>query len=146
MYGTIAIGALLAAEDGLRETYPETVFSAVLALVLYWFAHSYSDLLGNRLATGERLSVSALGRTFVRDWAIVRGAGAPLIALLIAWAAGAEQTTAVTAALWTCVGSLLALELLAGLRARARPWELVLEGCIGAALGLGVLALRAILH
>jgi hypothetical protein len=146
VYGTIAIGALLAAENGLRETYPETIGSAVLALVLYWFAHSYSDLLGRRLATGERLGVSVLGQTFLRDWAIVRGAGAPLVALLIAWVTGAEQTTAVTAALWTCAGSLVALELLAGLRARAQPRELVLEGCIGAAMGLGVLALRAILH
>jgi hypothetical protein len=146
VYGTITIGALLAAESGLRDTYPETIGSATLALLLYWLAHSYAELLGHRLATGARLSVSELGRAFVRDWAIVRGAGAPLLALLIGWAVGAAQTTAVTAALWTCAGSLVAFELLAGLRARARPRELVLEGCVGATMGLGVIALKAILH
>jgi len=76
----------------------------------------------------------------------VRGAGAPLLALLVAWAVGASQETGVTVALWTCVASLLAFELLAGLRARAQPAELALELCIGATMGFGVILLRVILH
>jgi len=146
VYGTITLGALLAAEDGLHDTYAETVGSVVAALVLYWLAHSYAEELGLRLASGGRLTPRALGRALVRDWAIVRGTAAPLLALLAAWAVGAGQETAVTVALWTCAASLVALELLAGLRARARPGELALEVCVGAAMGLGVIALRAILH
>ncbi len=146
VYGTITLGALLAAEDGLHDTYVETVGSVVLALLLYWLAHSYAELLGQRLATGGRLTARALGQALGRDWAIVRGTAAPLLALVVAWAAGADQQTAVTVALWTCVASLVALELLAGLRARARPGELALEMCVGAAMGLAVIALRAILH
>jgi hypothetical protein len=146
VYGTLSIGTILAAESGLRETYPETVGSAVLALALYWLARSYADLLGQRLASGERLSAAGLARFFVHDRAILRGAYPPLLALLIGWAVGAAQTTALNAAVWTAAGSLVAFELLAGLRARARPAELVFEGCVGAAMGLGILALRAILH
>jgi hypothetical protein len=146
VYGTLTIGALLAAESALHDTYPETVGSVAVALVTYWLAHSYAELLGRRLATHERLTVRGLGRALGRDWAIVRGAGAPLLALLVAWAVGASQETAVTAALWTCAVSLVAFELLAGLRARARPAELTLELCVGAAMGLGVVALRVILH
>ena len=146
VYGTITIGALLAAESSLRDTYPETVGAIVVALLVYWLAHSYAELLGQRLTAGERLTVSGLGRALGRDWAIVRGAGAPLLALLIAWTVGANQETGVTVALWTCVASLLAFELLAGLRARAQPAELALKLCIGAAMGLGVILLRVILH
>jgi hypothetical protein len=146
VYGTITIGALLAAESSLRDTYPETVGSLVVALLVYWLAHSYAELLGQRLSAGERLTLSGLGRALGRDWAIVRGAGAPLVALLVAWAVGASQDTGVTVALWTCVASLLAFELLAGLRARAQPAELALELCIGATMGLGVILLRVILH
>ncbi len=146
VYGTITIGALLAAESSLRDTYPETVGAIVVALLVYWLAHSYAELLGQRLAAGERLTLSGLGRALGRDWAIVRGAGAPLVALLVAWAVGASQETGVTVALWTCVASLLAFELLAGLRTRAQPAELALELCIGAAMGLGVILLRVILH
>jgi hypothetical protein len=146
IYGLIAVGALLAAESGLHDTYPETIGSATIALAMYWIAHAYADVLGQRLETRERLTAATLGRNLLHDWAIMRGASPPLLALLLAWALGAGQETAVTAALWTTVVSLLVYELLAGLRARARPAELLLEGCVGAVMGLGVLALRVILH
>jgi hypothetical protein len=146
VYGTITVAALLAAESSLRETYLETVGSVALAMLLYWLGHSYADLLGHRIQAGERLTARELGRMLIRDWAIVRGAGAPLLALLIMWAVGASQQTAVTVGLWTCVVSLVAFELIAGLRARARPAELVLELSVGIAMGVGVIALRAILH
>jgi hypothetical protein len=146
VYGTITIGALLAAESSLRDTYAETVGAVTLALLVYWLAHAYSELLGNRLAAGARLTPARLGYALVRDWALVRGAGAPLLALLLAWALGASQETGATVGLWTCVASLLAFELLAGLRARARPAELALELSVGLAMGLGVIALRVILH
>ena len=146
MYGTITVGALLAAESSVRETYAETVSSVAVALVIYWLAHSYAELLGHRITAQKRLTLQELGRALGRDWAIVRGAGAPLLTLLIAWAVGAEQETAVTVALWICAGSLVAFELLAGLRARAGPAELALELCVGAAMGIGVVILRVILH
>lgn len=146
VYGLITIGALLAAESGLRETYPETVGSAAIAVVLYWFAHSYADVLGLRLSEQRRLGWRELWPTFVQDWAIVRGAGMPLLALLVAWAVGASQTAAVTAAVWTVVASLIAFEVAAGVRSRAKPAELVLEVLVGATMGLAILALRALLH
>ena len=146
IYGMIAIGALLAAESGLRDTYLETIASAMVALALYWLAHSYAHLLGQRLQTRERLSVGALGKNLLHDWAIMRGGAVPLLVLLACWAAGASQETAVTVDLWVTAASLLTFELLAGLRAKASPAELLLEGCVGAAMGIGVLALRVILH
>lgn len=146
VYGLIAVGALLAAESGLKETYPETIGSAAIAVTLYWFAHSYADVLGLRLTEQRRLGWSDLWHTFVQDWAIARGAGIPLLALLVAWAIGASQTTAVTSGVWTVVGSLIAFELAAGVRSRAKPVELVFDVTAGTTLGLGILALRALLH
>jgi hypothetical protein len=146
VYGLITVGSLLAAESGLRETYPETVGSAALAVVLYWFAHSYADVLGLRLSEQERFNWGDVGRTFGRDWAIARGAGVPLVALVVAWGTGASQQTAVTAAVWTAVASLVVFELAAGIRSRAGPVELVLEALVGATMGVAILALRALLH
>jgi signal transduction histidine kinase len=146
VYGLITVGALLAAESGLRDTYPETVGSAAIAVTLYWFAHSYADVLGLRLLEQRRLEWEELWRTFVQDWAIAKGAAAPLLALLVAWAAGASQTTAVAAGVWTVVGSLVAFEVAAGVRSRAKPAALMLDVLVGATLGLGILALRVVLH
>jgi hypothetical protein len=146
VYGIIVIGALLAAESGRHETYLDTVASAAIAAALYWFAHSYAEVLGSRLTSHERLSARALMRALGRDWAIVEGAALPLAALAIGWIAGTALQTAVTAALWSAVASLVAFELIAGVRSHASARELALEGCAGAAMGIAILALKIVLH
>ena len=146
VYGTIVIGALLAAESGRHEGYPDAVGSTLIALGLYWLAHAYAEVLGRRLALHERLTTVALRDALARDWAIVRGAAIPLLALLLAWALGAARETAVTAALWSTVTNLVALELLAGVRAHATRGELALEGGVGIAMGVAILALKIVLH
>lgn len=146
VYGLITVGALLAAESGLKDTYPETVGSTAIAMTLYWFAHAYADVLGLRLAEQRRVSWAELWHTFVQDWSIVRGAGLPLLALLVAWALGASQTTAVTAGVWAVVASLIVFELAAGVRSKAKPIELAFDVSAGTTLGLGILVLRVLLH
>jgi hypothetical protein len=142
----MVIGALLAAESGRHETYLETFASGAIAACLYWLAHAYATVLGRRLAARQQLTPAALVRALAHDWTIMRGSAVPLLALLLAWVIGASQQAAVNAALWTVAASLVVLELAAGSRARNRRGELVLEVCVGLALGLGVVALRVVLH
>jgi hypothetical protein len=146
VYGVILIGALIAAESGVHDGYPERVGSTVLALGIYWLAHAYSTVLGRRLSHQERLSAGALARALRQEWTIVRGASIPLLTLVVAWAAGASQTTAVNAAVWAAIASLIAFELLAGLRSQATPREIALESAFGITMGLGMLALKSLAH
>jgi hypothetical protein len=146
VFGLIALGALLAAESARHETYLEVVGTSMLALTLYWFAHAYGEIVGERMRSGARLSGQAVRRALVHDWPIMRGASAPLLAVLVCWVAGADTNTAVLAALWTCVGCLVAFELIAGLQAGAGPLELLIEGSIGAAMGIAILLLKIILR
>ncbi|MDE3069781.1 MAG: hypothetical protein KGJ43_03540 [Acidobacteriota bacterium] len=144
VYGLITVGALLAAESKIRDTYAETIGSVAVAILMYWFAHSYSQILGMRLATRKRLGWRVALHTFAHDWAIVKGAGLPLIALIGAWASGATVRGAANAAVWTAVASLVAFELAAGVRSHAGTRELALDAAVGIVMGLGILALRAI--
>jgi uncharacterized membrane protein len=146
VYGIIVIGALLAAESGRHETYLDTVISTVIAAALYWLAHAYSNTLGARLEQQERLSASTLAQALAHDWAIMCGAALPLLALLLAWAAGAPLQSAVTAALWSTIASLVVFEMFAGIRSRATPRELALDVCVGATIGVGILLLKIVLH
>ena len=146
VYGTLLIGTLLAAETAKRETFADTVCAVTITLLAYWLAHSYAHALGNRLRDAQALTAAALGHAILAQRAIVKGAGAPLLVLLICWAAGASLTTALSAALWTCAGAIVYFELVAGLRARLRPRELILQTCAGTAMGLALIALRALLH
>jgi hypothetical protein len=146
VYGVITIGALMAAESGRHETYVDTLASALIATILYWLAHSYADLLGRRLATGDRLTARSLGRALIHDWAIVRGASIPMLALVIAWIVGASQESGVTAALRTAVVTVVVFELLAGIRAKSTPGELLLKAGVGVTMGLAILAMKGILR
>jgi hypothetical protein len=146
IYGVITIGAVMAAESGAHETYAETFASALVATILYWLARAYTDLLGHRLASGERLLARALGRELLADWAIVRGASLPLLGLLIAWIAGAGQETGVSVALYTAVAAIVLFELAAGVRSRSTPRELLFKTGVGVAMGLAILAMKGILR
>jgi hypothetical protein len=145
VYGVITVGALMAAESGRHESYVDSISSALIATLLYWLAHAYADLLGRRLATGERLTATTLGRALAHDWAIVRGAALPLAALVIAWAVGAGREAGVTAALRTAVVTVVVFELVAGLRAKPTRGELLLKAVIGVTMGLAILAMKGIL-
>ena len=146
LYGTLAVGALLAAESARRETYAKTIAAVVITLVLYWLAHSYAEFTGRRLANKEPFEFSGLVQTFVRELSILIGASIPLLVLLIWWAAGGSLTAAVGAAIWTSASMIVLIELVAGLRAQASGSELLKQAAFGAVLGLGVIALRVILH
>jgi hypothetical protein len=145
IYGVITVGALLAAEGAIHDTYVETVGSVAVAMSLYGFAHAYSLQLGERLLAHARLSWQALLGILTAAFAVIKGASLPLLTLLIAWAVGASQATAVTAAVWTAIVSLIALELAAGIRAHEGALALTLDVVVGVAMGLGILALKAII-
>jgi hypothetical protein len=146
IYGVLAIGAVLAAESGSHEHYIDTASSAVIAILLYWLAHAYADVLGHRLEAHTRLSIAVLGRALRDEAGILMGSVLPLLALLLCWIFGAALATGVEAALWTTVLSLIAFELLAGLRAKSTPRELAFEAGIGVAMGLAIIALKVVLH
>jgi hypothetical protein len=145
-YGVITVGALMAAESGHEESYADTIAAALIATCLYWLLHSYSNVLGHRLATGEHLTASTLSHGLFEEWAIIRGAAIPLLALLICWAAGASRETGITVALWSAVVSLVLFELAAAVRSRATPGELTLEVSVGLAMGLAIVAVKVLLH
>lgn len=146
VYGVLAIGAVLAAESGSHESYLDTAASALIAICLYWLAHAYADVLGHRLQTHERLSIPVLGRALRDEATILIGSALPLLALLLCWAFGVALATGVEAALWASVGSLIAFELIAGIRAHSTRGELALETGIGLTMGLAIVALKVVLH
>jgi hypothetical protein len=142
----ILVGALIAAESGMHDGYFDKAGSTLLALAIYWLAHSYSTVLGRRLEHRQKLTLGGLRQALEHDWGIVRGGSIPLLAILVCWALGASQTTAVNVAVWVAVATLIAFELMAGLRAKATPRELALESGVGIAMGLAILALKMLAH
>lgn len=146
IYGTMTVGALLAAESAASETYAETVIAVMITLVIYWFAHSYAEFASDRLKEREPLRLGVLGRIMVHQVPILFGAAIPLVAVLILWAANASLSTAVTVAVWTSAATVVLIEIMAAVRAERTGRELAMQALFGALLGLLIIVLRLVLH
>jgi hypothetical protein len=146
VYGTIAVGALLAAETAQRENYAETIGALALTIVLYWIAHAYASSATRRLREQEHLTAKGFAKAMVEQAPILAGALAPLVMLVIFAIAGASLGHAVTAGIWTAAATIAGIEVTAALRAGAEGFELLAQIAIGVLLGLLVIALKLILH
>jgi membrane protein YqaA with SNARE-associated domain len=146
VYGTVAVGALLAAESPEQETYAETLASVLIALLIYWMAHSYAELTARRIEEGDRLTSSALVGSMLHEIWILVGAAIPVIPLLIWWVAGGSLADADTAAIWTAAGMVVVYEVIAGLRAELSAKEMAVQLALGATLGVLIISLKLVLH
>jgi hypothetical protein len=146
VYGTILVATLLAAENATHETYETTIGSVVLALLVYWLAISYATFTGQRARRGGHFELTGLMHAIGHEIAVIYGTAGPLLALLISWVAGATLSTAVSAAVWTAAATIVATEVVIGVRSELRGRELVIQTLFGAVLGLLVVALRVLLH
>ena len=146
VYGTIAVGALLAAESAGRESYLETAGAVAITMVAYWLAHAYSEITASRLEHNEPLKLDAVARTLAHELMIVVGAVIPLLTLLICWAVGAHLTSAVTTATWTSAATIVLVEVVAGVRAKLAARALMAQTTVGALFGLLVMLLKFVLH
>jgi predicted DNA repair protein MutK len=146
VYGLITVGALLSAESARRQTYPETVEGVLIALLIYWLAHSYSEFTAQRLAEGTAVKFGDLGRTMLRELFIVVGALVPLGTVVIWWIAGGRLTNAVEAAVWASAVMVVVVEAIAGVGAGLKGWEFVGQLALGVVIGLLILALNFVLH
>lgn len=145
VYGTMAVGIVLAAEDS-HETYDQTIGAVAITLVLYWLAHSYAELTGRRLQGKTRLGVRPFVRAAVHEAPLLVGGALPVAVLVAFWIAGGSLDHALTGAVWAVVASLILIEWTAAKRERLVGLDIVRQTVVGAALGMLIVAVKAILH
>jgi hypothetical protein len=146
VYGTITVGALLAAESAKRETYAATIGAVAIAMLVYWLAHADFVFTESRLEHNRPLTLASLARTLRHELIILAGAAMPLLALLICWVAGVGLRSAVTAAIWTSAAMIVVIEVVAGMRAERSARTLAAQAAVGLVFGLLVIVLKVILH
>lgn len=146
VYGVLAIATVIAAESTRQETFGKLLAAGAITLVLYWVAHAYADHWGSRLAGSGDWTLREFIRSLGREAPILAGAALPLAVMVVGWMAGATLKTDVTILLWFSAAEIVVLELAVGLRRHASVKELVVDSLIGITLGVGILAVRVLLH
>jgi hypothetical protein len=114
-------------------------------LILYWFAHSYSEFASGRLRRAQPLTLAGLARALLSELSIMLGAALPMVVLVSLWATGARLGTAVSAAIWASAATIVIIEVIAGLRAKQTGRRLALQIMFGALLGLLIISLKLVL-
>lgn len=146
LYGTIMVGALLAAESARQENYADTVGAVVIAMLLYWLVHAYTGYTERRVERNQRLTFGGLAQTAAQELMILAGGVLPLVTLLICWAAGASLSTAVSAGVYASAAIIVVVEVAVAVRAELSGRELVAQVSLGAFFGLLVIVLNVLLR
>ncbi|HEX3812326.1 MAG TPA: hypothetical protein VHX59_05730 [Mycobacteriales bacterium] len=134
IYGLVIGDAVLVAAGG--ESSLGVIEAEVgAALVVYWLAEMYADVLGHH-AAGERLGRAGIAAALRRGLAMIELSVLPLVVVALGVAAGLSLAAAST------VASAVTMLLLAGFGLLA-GWRLGLTRMarIGTALGAGVVGL-----
>jgi hypothetical protein len=141
IYGAIITAAILAAVGGHLRT-PALVVSVVVTLLVYWLAEEYAELLGEQIAGGRPPSRTYIREALAATWPMVSASYLPLLALLLASAAGAAPDEAANVGLAAAVVLLTAHGGWAARAARLHGRQLLLATSVAALLGLGMIALK----
>ncbi len=146
IYGTLLAGVVLAAKAHKGVTGGAIFWSAVGALVLYWAAHVYADVVGEQMRTRRRPGWASVLHAGAQDWTWLRASLLPVLFFEIVRLAHGSVNTSIISALWLTVGLLGAWGATAAFRSGARGIALVVETLICGALGVAVLLLKVVLY
>lgn len=147
IYGYILATSLVAAfsEDDDYST-TEVAVSVFVTGLVFWLAHVYASLLGERYAAGRRLTRSEIGAEFYAEWPLVQ-AFIPSIAVLLLGTIGLlSDDTAVWLAIAVGLAALLLWSLEIGRRERLSPLELAGMVLVNALFGAAVIVLKVVVH
>jgi hypothetical protein len=144
VYGTIVVLASLTAGAKRYETdLWSLVVITVTTVIVLWFAHVYSDGIGESLALGRRLSVDELLSIARRELAIPLAAAVPVAVLAL----GAVDVLKPRTAVWLAFGVGVATLSVQGLRyallERLTPAATIFTVGLNLCLALGLVALKA---
>jgi hypothetical protein len=146
IYGTLLAGVVLATKAHKGVSGGAIFWSAFAALVLYWAAHVYADVVGEQVRTRKRPTWTRVRHAAVDDWSRLRASLIPVLAFEIVRLARGSVNTSVLSALWLTVGLLGAWGAAAAFRSGARGIALVVETLICGGLGVLVVVLKIVLY
>ena len=146
IYGTLLAAVVLATKTHKGVTGAAIFWSAVGALVLYWLAHVYADVIGEQVKTRKRPSWATIRHACFDHWSRLRASLIPVLAFEVVRLARGSVNTSVLSALWLTVGLLGAWGATAAYRSGARGLALVIETLVCVGLGALVVLLKVLLH
>ena len=142
VYGSIIAASFLTAFREEHESAEATLSALLASLGVFWIAHVWSTIVGERVHLGRDFDWGRARRIASSEWPLVESGFAPGAALVLGWVGVLGSDEAIDAAVAICLVQLVAWGLAVGRKAYREWWRAVLVGGIDVALGLAVVWLE----
>ncbi len=148
IYGTILVMAVITALSHDDSVTSAQLIAGVLATTfVFWIAHVYAEVLGNRVEGGSGVPTLANIATAARgEWPLVEASLLPVLCLLLGVVGLVKTDTAVTIAIGVGVVELFGYGILAGRRLGLSRGATIVVGVVNGALGLLIVLLKVLVH
>jgi hypothetical protein len=144
VYGSIVATALLAALREEHASSSASVLSLLSTMGVFWLAHVWSQITGERIQAGGRLAPHVVFDVARNEWPLIEASFGPAVVLLLGWVGLLTDRTALTAALIVCGLQLVTWGFVAGRRAHDRLPFAALSAFVNGFLGLTLVVLETI--
>jgi hypothetical protein len=145
IYGLVVTASVMATA-GERGSVVRVAISVVVAVVVYWIAEVYSDVLAHHLVERHHVTLDDL-RVLLRERAmLVEASAVPLVVAILVRVVGAGVDVAVTSGLVTATVLLACLGWTAAARAGSARRVCVLAAVVTGCFGLVMIGLKTLIH
>jgi hypothetical protein len=147
VYGSIVAAALIEAFRAEHVKAEQIALAVLTTMTVFWLAHVWSGIVGDRIQHGPQLQVVRLVRIGRAEWPLVQASFFPVVVLALGWAGVFSDATASRLALGVCILQLFAYGMIVGRLAYHRWPQAIVAGLLNAALGLVLIELEVlVLH
>jgi hypothetical protein len=143
--GTVVSAAAIAASAGHLTEDSRLILAILGSAFIYWLAHVHARTLGESVSHRSH-PLEALREALAETWPILVAALVPVGILLIAEVVGADIRTAAWTAVIASTVLLTVYSFLAGRRGGLGLGGSILSACVGAAIGILIIVMKAGLH
>ena len=143
VYGTILAASLLIAVEGGPGI---RLLGIVGTGVVFWLAHAHVTLMRRVVRDGEHVHLPEIRHALTQEWPLVQAGVSPAAPMLLAYLGLIGTERAVEAGLAICLVGLVAWGLVVARAARLTRRQTALAVGVNVALGLMLVALKAIIH
>lgn len=142
VYGTVLTAGLISAFAAYNPGLVMLIARTVGTVAVFWAAHVYAEIVGNRDLNWRDSVREALQRSAGLLWALI----VPVTCLAAAALLGLTADAAVDVALWGATVTLAVLGWWAARQRRAGRWAKLGTAAGTAGLGVALIALKALVH
>jgi hypothetical protein len=147
IYGTILVMAVISAlAHDESITSADLIEGVAATTIVFWIAHVYAEVLGNRLQGEHAASWANVRSAMHHEWPIVQAA-VPLVLALVLGVVGILSTdAAVNVAIAVGIVELFLWGLAVGRRLGLSLSATIAAGIINGALGVAIAGLKVLVH